>query len=126
MTRRASDIGTIEGMAPARRPKGDESTRSIIGAFYEVYTTLGYGLVEILYSRGLEIELRLRGHAVEREKWFDVYYKGRRIGRQRIDMLVDHTVVVENKATERLPLYVRPQMQSYLTVSGLELGLILH
>jgi GxxExxY protein len=86
-------------MAPSRRPKGDESTRSIIGGFYAVYTELGYGLVEPLYSKALEIELRLRGHVVEREKWFDVYYKGHRLGRQRIDMIVDHTVVVENKAT---------------------------
>ena len=87
---------------------------------------LGYGLVEPLYSKALEIELRLRGHVVEREKWFDVYYKGHRLGRQRIDMIVDHTVVVENKATERLPLYVKRQLQTYLRVSGLELGLILH
>ena len=35
-------------MTPAMRPKGDESTRSIIGGFYAVYTELGYGLVESL------------------------------------------------------------------------------
>ena len=113
-------------MAPSRRPKGDESTRSIIGGFYAVYTELGYGLVEPLYSKALEVELRLRGHVVEREKWFDVYYKGHRLGRQRIDMIVDHAVVVENKATERLPLCVKRQLQTYLRVTGLELGLILH
>ena len=84
-------------MAPSRRPKGDESTRSIIGGFYAVYTELGYGLVESVYSKALEIELLLRGHVVEREKWFDVYYKGHRLGRQRTDMIVDHAVVIENK-----------------------------
>ena len=113
-------------MAQSRRPKGDESTRSIIGGFYAVYTELGYGLVESLYSKALETELRLRGHVVEREKWVDVYYKGHRLGRQRIDMLVDHAVVVENKATERLPLYVKRQLQTYFRATSLELGLILH
>ena len=113
-------------MAPSRRPKGDEFTRSIIGAFYAVYTELGYGLAESLYSKALEIELRLRGHVVECEKWVDVFYKGHRLRRQRIDMIVDHSVVLENKATERLPLYVKPQLQTYLRASGLELGLILH
>ena len=126
MTPGARRTPTIVEIAPSRRRRGDESTRSIIGGFYAVYTELGYGLVESLYSKALEIELRLRGHVVEREKWFDVYYKGYRLGRQRIDMLVDGAVIVENKATERLPLYVRPQLQTYLSIANLELGLILH
>ena len=113
-------------MAPSRRPKGDEFTRSIIGGFYAVYNELGYGVAEPLYSKALGVELRLRGHVVEREKWFNVYYKGVLLGRQRIDMIVDHAVVVENKATERLPPYVRRQIQTYLQITTLELGLILH
>ena len=100
MTQGAGSAFTVVRMAPSRRPKGDEITRSIIGAFYAVYNELGYGVAESLYSKALEVELRLRGHLVEREKWFDVYYKGHLLGRQRIDVIVDHVVVVENKATE--------------------------
>ena len=42
-------------------------THSVIGAFYEVYNTLGYGFLEHLYKAALERELRDRGHRVGRE-----------------------------------------------------------
>ena len=48
MTKGEDRTHTVRQMAPARRPKDDESTRSIIGGFYAVYTELGYGLVESL------------------------------------------------------------------------------
>jgi GxxExxY protein len=39
-------------------------TRSIIGAFYEVYNDLGFGFREHIYMMALERELRARGHQV--------------------------------------------------------------
>lgn len=42
-------------------------TDSAIGAFYEVYNTLGYRYLEQVYLAALERELRARGHAVGRE-----------------------------------------------------------
>ena len=49
----------------ARRPEGlieEELTRSVIGAFFEVYNTLGYGFLEHVYASALERELVARGH----------------------------------------------------------------
>jgi GxxExxY protein len=51
-------------------------TRSIIGAFFEVYNTLGFGFLERLYVLALERELRQRGHYVEREFRVRIIYKG--------------------------------------------------
>jgi GxxExxY protein len=42
-------------------------TRSVIGAFYEVYNTLGFGFLEHLYVMALERELLVRGHRVARQ-----------------------------------------------------------
>jgi len=42
-------------------------TGSVIGAFYEVYNTLGFGFLENLYSMALERELLTRAHRVARE-----------------------------------------------------------
>jgi len=47
MTKGGRPHHTVMRMAPARRPKDDESTRSIVGGFYAVYTELGFGLVEL-------------------------------------------------------------------------------
>jgi GxxExxY protein len=83
----------------------DDLTRSIIGAFFEFYNILGYGLLESVYGAALDEELRLRGHHVEREVWVDVYYKGVPVKRQRIDRFVDRKIVVEIKASTLLPAY---------------------
>ena len=42
-------------------------TRSIIGAFYELYNALGYGFLEDLYVLALEEELIARGDKVSRQ-----------------------------------------------------------
>ncbi len=103
-----------------------ELTGSIIGAFYEVYNGLGFGLLESVYAAALALELSARGHLVEREVLVDVYYKGQPIARQRIDIIVDRAVALEIKATEVLPRFSYRQLLSYLTVTRLEIGLILH
>ena len=113
-------------MQPRRRPRGDESSRSIIGAFYAVYNELGFGLLESVYAAAMESELYCRGHVVEREAWVDVFYGGHPVARQRIDMIVDRQVVLEIKATEQLPRFAQRQLLNYLTVTNLELGLLLH
>src|SRR5688572_3964706 len=78
-------------------------TRSIIGAFYDVYNEMGYGYLETIYIRALERELVRRGHKVAREVGIVVVYRGEPLGVQRLDMIVDDTVVVETKSTERVP-----------------------
>ena len=78
-------------------------TRSIISAFFDVYNTLGYGFLESADIAALEFELSLRGHAVAQEVSIRVIYKGREIAWQRVDMLVDDAVILEIKATPKLP-----------------------
>lgn len=101
-------------------------THSVIGAFFEVYNALGFGLLEQLYASALTIELRHRGHVVDRKTSARVSYKGVEIGRQRLDMLVDGILVVEVKSTTELHSAARRQLLSYLCATQLELGLLLH
>ena len=103
-----------------------ERTRSIIGAFYDVYNRLGFGFLESLYATALERELRARGHVVVRELAVRVMYRGQELGTQRLDMVVDELVVVEIKSTPLLPPVARRQLHSYLCATNLEVGLLLH
>jgi len=82
--------------------------------------------LENIYTAAMERELARRGHRVAREVLVPVYYLGDLIGYQRLDLLVDERVVVENKATERLPPIAEPQLYSYLRGTNLEVGLLLH
>lgn len=59
-------------------------THSVIGAFFEVYNTLGYGFLEHLYVRAMEWELRARSHRVAREVQVRVLYKESQLGLQTI------------------------------------------
>lgn len=63
---------------------------------------------------------------VAREVAVAVDYKGRHVGWQRLDMLVDGKVIVEVKSAEVLPKYAPRQLLSYLRVSRYQVGLVLH
>lgn len=104
----------------------EELTRSIIGAFYEVYNTLGFGFLEHIYVMALERELIARGHWVSREFGVMVMYKGAELGYQRLDMVVDDKVVIEVKSTLKLDPAAPRQLFNYLKSTRLEVGLLLH
>lgn len=101
-------------------------THSVIGAFYEVYNTLKFGLLEHFYAKALERELLWRGHRVAREVGITVMYKGEVLGQQRLDMVVDEKLVVETKSTHHLHRSATRQVLCYLRASHLKVGLLLH
>lgn len=101
-------------------------TRSIIGAFFEVYNTLGYGFLESVYAEALARELRRRGHRVEREVMVRIWYKSEIIARQRVDMIVDGKVIVELKAGLALHSTAPRLLYNYLRATDKEVGLLLH
>jgi GxxExxY protein len=104
----------------------EQVTRSIIGAFFEVYNVLSHGLLEQLYVKALERELRWRGRRVARELGVRIMYKGEELGFQRLDMVVDDVVVVEAKSTSTLDKVAPRQLYNYLRATNLEVGLLLH
>ena len=55
-----------------------------------------------------------------------MFYKGHVLGTQKVDLLVDQTVVVEVKATAELTSAARAQLTNYLRSTSLEVGLLLH
>ncbi|MDQ3517673.1 MAG: GxxExxY protein [Gemmatimonadota bacterium] len=101
-------------------------THSVVGAFFEVHNSLGYGFLEHLYRAALERELMARGHSVGREVSVPVLYKGEELGRQRLDMIVDGKLVVETKSTFELHKAATRQVYNYLRATKLEVGLLLH
>jgi GxxExxY protein len=98
----------------------------VIGAFFDVYNTLGYGFLEHLYVRAMEHELRGRGHRVAREVGVQVMYNDIVLGIQRLDLIVDDKLIVEAKATTDLHKSASRQLYNYLRASNLKVGLLLH
>lgn len=111
---------------PKRELIEEKLTQSVIGAFFEVYNTLGFGFFESVYATALEHELVKRGHRVAREVSFQVAYRGRVLGIQRVDMIVDEKLIVETKSTNELQNAAARQVYSYLRASNLKVGLLFH
>ena len=48
----------------------------LMGAAFEVYNQLGYGMAEEVYQQSLEIELELRGIPFQSKEPLTAFYKG--------------------------------------------------
>ena len=103
-----------------------ELTGEIIGEFFRCYNELGFGFIESVYSRDIEIELRARNLRVFEEAPIEVYFRGVIAGSFRVDLLVNERVVVEVKAASTLGPTDKRQLINYLRATQLEVGLLLH
>jgi GxxExxY protein len=108
----------------AAYPLSDVTAR-IIAAALEVYRVLGPGFMEVIYQRALALELPAHGLEFSREVWIDVFYKGEKVGRKRVDFVIDE-VMVEIKAKSALEPVDFVQTLSYLKASGHKVALLLN
>jgi len=103
-----------------------ELSQAIIGAAMTVLNTLRPGLDEKLYENALVIELRKRGHAVEQQRQFPVYYEGQLIGTLIPDLIVDGLVIADPKVVTAFNDTHLAQMIGYLNITQLRLALLLN
>ncbi|MCJ7494508.1 MAG: GxxExxY protein [Deltaproteobacteria bacterium] len=103
-----------------------EITGKVISCAIEVHSTLGPGLLENVYEEALGHEFTLRGIVYERQKEINLQYKGKEIGRHRIDFLVEDEVIVELKAVEGMNKIYEAQLLTYLRAKGKRVGLLIN
>jgi len=103
-----------------------ELSHDIIGAAMKVLNSLKPGLDEKIYENALVIELRQRGHRVEQQKQFRVFYEGQEVGKLVPDLIVDEAVIVDPKVVTAFTETHIAQMIGYLAISGLHLALLLN
>jgi GxxExxY protein len=103
-----------------------ELSESVIGAAMTVLNALKPGLDEKLYERALAIELRKRGHKVDQQREFPVFYDGQHIGALIPDLIVDDLVIADPKVVSAFHDSHLAQMIGYLSITGLKLALLLN
>ena len=105
----------------------DDITYQIRGAIYDVYKTLGPGLLESVYEEALCFELEQRGLTVERQKLVPINYKGRILKTElRLDVIVEDTVIVELKSVEEMKKLFAKQLLTYLRLMDKKIGLLVN
>ncbi len=93
-----------------------------------MHETLGPGLLESVYQKCMEIELKKRGLHVESEVELPVIYDGEKITELgfRIDLLVESAVIVELKSVEEVKPVHKKQLLTYLRLARKDLGLLIN
>lgn len=105
----------------------NEISYQIRGAVFDVYNTLGPGLLETMYEAAMVYELRRRGLEVEQQKKITVGYRDITLPLDyRLDLLVEDKVIVELKSVTELTKLHFLQLHTYLKVTGLKLGLLVN
>ena len=106
----------------------NEISKVIVDAAIEVHRTLGGpGLLESVYEEALVFELELRCLRVNRQKSVPILYKSKRLATDlRLDILVEHRVIVECKATTAYNAVFQAQALTYLRLLDLKLALVIN
>ena len=105
----------------------DDITYQIRGAIYDVYKTLGPGLLESVYEEALCFELQQRGLTVERQKLIPINYKGHVLKTElRLDIIVEDAVIVELKSVEEMKKLFAKQLLTYLRLMDKKIGLLVN
>ena len=105
----------------------NELSRIIVDSAFNVHTTFGPGLYESVYEAVLAHELERRGLEIMRQQPIPVVYEEVKLEIGfRADIIVNRKVVIEVKSVEALAPVHAKQLQTYLRLMDLRLGLLIN
>jgi GxxExxY protein len=92
----------------------------------EVMDVLGPGYSERIYHNAMEVKLRRHAIAYETERIVPVVFEGHTIGNLRADLIVNNELIVELKSVARLTDAFRTQVRNYISLTGIDEGLLIN
>ena len=105
----------------------NEISYQIRKGIFNVYNTLGPGLLESAYEAALAYELRKMGFDVQTQIALPLVYDDIKLDvGYRLDILVNELVIIELKSVEKITEVHHKQLITYLKLSGLKLGLLVN
>lgn len=103
-----------------------ELTGKIIELAINVHKNLGSAYEEKIYQRALYLEFQRAKLKFEREKEISINYGKVRIGKKKLDFIVEDKVIVELKKIDAIDKVHIAQVVSYLKTLNLNVALILN
>jgi len=105
----------------------NEIATIVVDAALRIHKTLGPGLLESVYQAVLNYELQKRGLRVAQQVGLPVWYEGVKLELGfRVDLIVGDKVIIEIKSVEALAPVHRKQLETYLRLMDLRLGLLIN
>jgi GxxExxY protein len=101
--------------------------KNIVNSAIKVHKTLGPGLLESVYQKCLTFELENAGLNVKCETPVPVIYGDVKIDMGfRADMIVENSVIIENKTVDEIAPIHEAQLLTYLKITDMRLGFLLN
>jgi GxxExxY protein len=101
--------------------------REIVDSAIRVHTRLGPGLLETAYQACMEYELSKRSLDVQSQVPMSLRYEELVLdAAYRLDLVVEHAVVVELKSVQQLQPIHTAQLLSYLRAGDYRMGFLLN
>jgi GxxExxY protein len=102
-------------------------TGVILDTCIKIHTQLGPGLLESVYENVLVYELNKRSLFVQKQQAIPLTYDGIKFGEGfRVDLLVEHCVIIEIKSIDRLAPVHFKQLHTYLKLSNIRNGILVN
>lgn len=99
----------------------------IIGCAMKVHTALGPGLLESVYEKALEYEIKQAGLDVKSQKSLPFVYADIKFDCGfRLDLVVEDTIILELKSVDTLADVHHKQLLTYLKLTDKRLGLLIN
>ena len=99
----------------------------LMGAAFEVYNQLGYGMAEEVYQQSLEIELELRQIPFQTKAELVMCYKMRELQtKYKPDLFVFNAIVVELKAVSGLHPEHEAHLFNYMRIARQPVGYLIN
>ena len=104
-----------------------EEGYQLMGAAFEVYNQIGYGMAEEIYQQSLEIELNLREIPFRSKQQIPVSYKGNTLATHYTpDLIAFGSIVTELKAASALCEEHEAQLFNYMRIARQPVGYLIN
>ena len=106
--------------------KYKEITEKVIGCAFRVYNKMGFGFLESVYEKCMQIELKKAGLNSESQKPIIVLYDEKIVGEFIADLVIEDILIVELKSVKKIIKIHEMQLVNYLVATGKPVGLIIN
>lgn len=103
-----------------------ELTYKIRGIAYDIFNNVIGDWNENVYEEIFLNSLKDNALKVKQQIVFEIFYKDKRVGLYRTDLIVEDKIILELKVVSEIFALHKAQVISYLKVTGLPLGLLIN
>ncbi|WP_034669639.1 GxxExxY protein [Chryseobacterium populi] len=105
----------------------NEISKIVFEIGLKIHRKLGVGLFESIYEECLFYELQKTELKVERQKFLNIQYEDLLLEKAfKMDLLIEHKVVLEIKSVDVLNNFHAAQLKNYLRLGNYKLGMLIN